>query len=355
MQPNASVNRLNFSIFLLVLFLFKTTFCLAYPSQENLSGPTLESEISCVYHFMDPLETTPENTTPFYIDFGDWLIDNRADWSAQVNSIGKRMDSFFSTKDSLEKHNASYLKIGMETRYGKFGEYKFEPVFRFKLDLPTLKEHLRIVIDSDPDDTKSLAERTRDQTLLESERTSTSPTGQLQLLTEEFQHWESTMSVGTKFRVPLDPFWKIKSDRFWELSDDWFMSVRQSFFYYHVNGWGESTQLTFEKPLTDKLIFRSFTEAEWVHQERSMELAQVWSIQQEINRKRAIKYQFGILGQTHPGPEVSDYYINAVYKRLLYKTWLYYEVIPELFFPRDENFELNPAITLRFEMLLSND
>ncbi len=306
-------------------------------------------------HLYDPLEVSPKYEPPMITDFGDWLIDNRADWSKQVQSLGVRMDSFFWTKESLDRSNASYLKVGLESRYGKFGEFKFEPIMRFKLDLPTLEEHLRLVIDSDPDDLRSLAERTRTHSLLESERTPVTTTGQFQFLKEEFQQWETTSSIGIKLRNPIDPFWKIRSYRAWELEDDWSMIIRQNLYFYHVEGWGESTQVQFERPLSDSLSFRSYTELEWVHQARRMELAQLWGIRQELSPKRAIKYQLGVLGQNRPGPEISGYYVNTLYKRLLYKSWLYYEIVPELFFPRDDDFKPNPSLTLRIEMLLSTE
>lgn len=285
----------------------------------------------------------------------DWLIEERNEWSEIIGNTGARLDGFFAGRAAEIRTNGSFLRLGFETKYEKRGEITLDPVLRFKLDLPTLEERLKLVVESDSLEQKSLGEANRDRSLSSEERASTDTTGALQLLSDpKKRKWRASTSIGVRFRNPPDPFWRARLRRSWELENDWTFRVLQSVYYFHEDGWGETTRLIFENQFGN-YFFRSRSEARWVHEDRTMEYAQVLSMQRELDAKRAINYQLGILGENQPTLWTTDYYVNAIYRRLLYKEWLFYEMIPELLFPRDDDFKPNPSLTFRLEVVFSTN
>ncbi|HEX4879063.1 MAG TPA: hypothetical protein VFV39_04390, partial [Limnobacter sp.] len=70
------------------------------------------------------------------------------DLTRLVDNTARGLDQFFGTDDSLFVENQSFLRVGLETRLQP-GDSRFDPSLRFRVDLPTTKERLRLIIESD--------------------------------------------------------------------------------------------------------------------------------------------------------------------------------------------------------------
>jgi hypothetical protein len=46
--------------------------------------------------------------------------------------------------------------------------------------------------------------------------------------------------------------------------------------------------------------------------------------------------------------------LSVRFRQRIWRDWLYYEVGPQLVFPREENFDATPGIFLRLEMLFGH-
>jgi hypothetical protein len=57
---------------------------------------------------------------------------------------------------------------------------------------------------------------------------------------------------------------------------------------------------------------------------------------------------------THPSHRLEAVTLSVRYRQRLWRDWLYYEVVPQLSFPREENFDITPGINLRLEMLFGH-
>lgn len=68
-----------------------------------------------------------------------------------------------------------------------------------------------------------------------------------------------------------------------------------------------------------------------------------------------MRYAAAMVGNSSSSPRINDYYLLTHYRRDLHREILYLDVIPELHFPRDANFDPRWAFTLRLEMLFRGD
>jgi hypothetical protein len=282
-----------------------------------------------------------------------WLIDKRNEWSSMIGNTGSQLDLFFAGETVEYKANASYLRLGLEVKFSKQGELSFDPVFKFKLDLPTVKKRLKLVVESHTPEQETLSEANLDNSLQDEDPSISTTTGAFQYVFRSAKNWKKTASVGVKLNHEPNPFWRMRMKRRWNLVHDWNFKTLQSLYYFHDDSWGETTKFIFEKPV-HSYFFDSKTEARWWHKERLMEYAQIFSIKKKLSAIRAIKYSLGLLAENQPTVIVTDYYVKATYRRLLYKDWLFYEVSPELLFPREDSFKANPSILMRFEVKFSN-
>lgn len=280
-----------------------------------------------------------------------WMLQKRNDWGKLVGSTGRRLDGFFASDEAIERSNDSFVKIALiGSQYSGERSY-LEPKFKFRLDLPTLKERLKIIIESEPEEIQDLEEKNR-ANIEDDDKVKDTAVGAIQLKSKPSHSWNASTSVGVDFQLPADPFWRAKGNYTWDIDDRWDLYLRESIYYFHIDGWGENTQLIFERDHSS-FVFRTKTEAKYNHNRRRMTFAQVFSVLKEISDKRAIHYRVGVLAQNKPERQTTSYFTNATYRRKLYSSWLFYELTPELLFPRNDNFNLQPSITARIELVFS--
>ena len=301
----------------------------------------------------EEIKLYPKSQPSLINQSADWLIDKRNEWSSMIGNTGSQLDLFFAGEEVEYKANASYLRLALETKFSKQGEFSVKPVFKFKLDLPTLKKRLKLVIESHTPERETLSETNIDSSLQDENPTISTTTGAFKYFFGTAKSWKTSTSVGVRLNRVPNPFWRMRMKREWNLEHDWNFKTLQRFYYFHDDSWGETTQLIFEKPIHSYFI-SSKSEAKWRHNERLMEYAQVFSIKKKLSSIRAIKYELGLLYENQPNVIVTDYYFKTTYRRLLYKDWLFYEVSPELLFPREDSFKANPSVLMRFEVKFSN-
>ncbi|HCA25955.1 MAG TPA: hypothetical protein DEP32_17475, partial [Pseudomonas sp.] len=71
-----------------------------------------------------------------------------------VDSTARNLDGFFGTLDSDQVENESYLRLSSDFDWAESEDFEIDPGIRFKLDLPTTRERLRLIIESDPEESR---------------------------------------------------------------------------------------------------------------------------------------------------------------------------------------------------------
>lgn len=282
-----------------------------------------------------------------------WISEKRNYWGNLVGDAGRRLDGFFASDEVIERSNNSFVKFALRGTYSRGGRSRLDPLLKFRLDLPALKERLKIVFENEADETRSLAEKNLSQIDKETDKLSDNAVGAVKLTTKKDKKWGASTSVGIDIQIPPDYFWRGKTYYRWQISQKWQLDAQQKLYYFHKDGWGETTRLSFDRNGTSG-VFRSTSEARYLHDERRMEFAQTWSFLKELDPIRAVNFRLGILGENKPTAQTTDYFTEVIYRRKLSKEWLFYEITPGLLFPRENSFKATPSITAKIEIVFSS-
>lgn len=285
-----------------------------------------------------------------------WVTQTRNEWGQTIGNTGRRLDGFFADTEVIERTNHSFLKLALRAQYAKYGEIDLEPIAKFRLDLPALEDKLRLTIENEPLEGQTLEETSRENILETSSNEPESTIASLKLQLEEFfepERWKASTSVGIDFDFPSDYFWRAKGSYYWNITPYWTLRTLQKVYYFHRKGWGESTKFLFERDY-DSHVFRITSQAKYIHETHVMQFSQRFSMLKELTPVRAMNLQLGILGTNRPNPRVTDYFVNVVYRRQLSEDWLFYEMTPELLFPREDSFKASPSITAKIEIVFSS-
>lgn len=332
--------------------LIKVIAHLALASAMFLSHPSqgLADESSSV-EVNDP--QTNEDNTP-YSPTLSWLIETRNYWGKMVGDAGSQLDAFFADDNVIRQTNNSFVKLGFEFQQLKGGTSYLDPKIKFRLDLPTLKEKMRFVFESEPQEEQSISDKTRIRSASRDQKElNESTVGALDLELNKKRNFNSSTGVGIKFGQPIDPFWRYRLNAVYAIDRNWDITTYDSLYYFHSDGWGAQLEVNVQRN-GPWFVFRQTTGGRYDYNDRRWELGHTYSLLREIDPKRAINYQIGIIAETQPEVQATGYFVHAIYRRKMHKEWLFYELIPEFYYPKEDNWKFSPSITFKIEMVLSS-
>lgn len=278
-----------------------------------------------------------------------WVDDIHGDISGQVDWIARGIDEFFSGETALEDSDESYLRWRLSQTLIEGGRLINESDIKFRLDLPTSKKRFRLVLENSPEDEVSVRERNQPSETGSNLTDREGFSAALQYVKEITSHWTARSRLGIKARIPLDPFARFTLSRRWSLGEYWSVPYRFQVSYFHSEGFSANNSLSFERPLRNEMFLRLKTEVDWHQDIDTMEGAQTASVYKRLTRKSGMDYVFGVLYQSASDTVVTSYFLSANYRKLVHKDWLYIDVIPQLGFAREDNYESELSLTFRVE------
>ncbi|MEP1217142.1 MAG: hypothetical protein ABJM11_03790 [Marinobacter sp.] len=300
-----------------------------------------------------PDEYWAEPRDSYWLRFSNWVLTQERGHSDRVQALGEWADRTLSGSSQALPDNESYLRVGFATESEYGDPAQFDPEARFRLDIPTTEEKLRLVIESESDELIPLSERRRSRQLTEDERSETQATGAFRYLTSVGDAINLSNDVGVRLRLPPDAFWRAKAEKSWRPNEDWKLAVEQRVYYFHHDGWGARSWFGAGRDLGNGWNTLLSSELEWVHDERKFELSQTANFYKRLNNRSTLNPRVGVLGESQPGWRTTSVFTDVTYRYRLHSDWLFGEIIPALEFPRDESFKDRASLVLRIELYFS--
>lgn len=296
-------------------------------------------------------------------DLPEWTVERirpvHEGVSRWVDASSRNLDGFFgSNEESLSISNKSYLRIGSDFEWVESEGYNADPSIRFKLDLPTTKERLRLIIESEPEESRGTLSEQGSGRLRDTPASSDSTVIGLSRVSEsdKTQQWDTRIGAGVKFRLPLDPYMRLSSERLWDLGGaGWQLESYNRLSWFNSDGYSARTRWDIGRPLDDTRHLRFLTNIQWQEEEDTLEFSEAAEINQVLSRRSAMRYAAVVVGNSGSRPRINDYYLLTQYRRNLHKEILFADIIPELHFPRDADFAPRWAFSLRLEMYFSGN
>lgn len=301
--------------------------------------------------------TTPENEETGDLSFwrrsADWLVMYRDNISSGIEGMGRGIDRFFAGDEALQAENKSYARIRTSMQFIEGSGFVDSNELKFRLYLPATQRKFRLVIENDSDDDETLEEKNRPSTSTRDSTDENQLSAAFQFISEEMDRWKTKGEIGVRASAPPNPFVRHTARRRWDLNGLWSMKFQQRVGYYKLDGYRANEELGFERRLNDNWFYRMKTEFEWRETEDTMSAAQVFSFYNRIDDKKGINYQVGVIAGSLHHTVIEKSYFAIDYRQLLYKDWLYLDVIPEIVFPRSDDYDPTSSITFRLEIFFS--
>ncbi|MBB3189325.1 hypothetical protein [Halomonas cerina] len=290
-------------------------------------------------------------------DLPEWA-DNRiaplhAGVSEWVETTSRRIDGFFGTTDSLTVNTDSYLRISQEWDWHEGEPFEQDLGARFRLDLPTTEERLRLIIESEPEETRgTLTEQESSLTNDRADSLSDLLVGLNRLGDKDkTQAWNTRVGAGIKLRLPLEPYARLTSQRLWTRDDTpWQLHSDNRASWFNGDGYSVRTRWDLGRPLDDIRHLRFLTNVQWRETEDTLEFSQAVELNRRVNRRSVLRYSGVVLGESGSHPAIEDSVLQVRFRRDIHKGFTFLDVAPALHFPREADRDPRWTLSLRLEM-----
>ncbi|WP_035481897.1 hypothetical protein [Gallaecimonas xiamenensis] len=305
-------------------------------------------------------ETIP---APDDSDLPNWAVERiepMHQWVAGwVDDVSRSIDGYFGSDEYLKVENHSYLRLSEELVLRQRLSNDNDLGIRYKLQLPTTKKRLKLIIESDPEEGLGTLQDQASQEF----RTGRFDGAKGSVIGLEKagrqskdEGWENRLSGGIKLRLPLDPYLRFTSERLWKLGQSpWRLEMDNRLSWFNSDGYSARTLFDLGRPLDERFYLRFLTQLQWQEHYDKLEFYQKGELNQLINPRSAMRYSLVALGQSAHHPQIDDYYLEALYRRDIHKGILFVDVAPSLHFPREVDFDPSWQIKLRLEVYFRGD
>jgi hypothetical protein len=161
-----------------------------------------------------------------------------------------------------------------------------------------------------------------------------------------------SLSGGLRLDAPTDPFVRARYRYLQPLGERSLARVTQNLFWQDDEGFGESTRIDLESRLAPDSLLRWSTSGLFSESSDGWEWRTEGDFFRRLSRRTALNFGVSAEGVTRPSAVVDSYRTHLRFRRNFLRDWLFYEIEPELRWPREEDYDLTPGIILRLEAQL---
>lgn len=161
------------------------------------------------------------------------------------------------------------------------------------------------------------------------------------------------LGAGVRLKLPFEAFARSRFEYTRNLGDISLMRVTETFFVKNTDYLGETTEFSLERLLGGTTLLRWANAGTASEEIRGLEWGSELSLFRQLSSKSAITLKGGVYGNTPSSGLVQNYQILALYRRNFLRSWLFYELEPQVTWPRNPegSYPAILAFTFRIEVV----
>ncbi len=165
----------------------------------------------------------------------------------------------------------------------------------------------------------------------------------------DFFNWlRSLVSIDTGIivHVPPDPFIRVRYQYSKPFGDVYLTRFTETVLQRAVEHFTETSQLDLERKITTFRLLRWSNYATYTEDTDNITWNTGISLITQLSNKSAISYDTSMWGVNHPKWAIQNSRIGSRYRRNFYRPWLFFELMPEVTWPRYGRGQNNPVYAL---------
>jgi hypothetical protein len=271
--------------------------------------------------------------------------------SQQLVDSAAWMDSFFADPSYVKEQNHSFVKVRYDIFKEEQSNITFNPAVDMHLALPELERKTHLVLTAEPaqpvNNVNSPVQTAAESFGQSDQRTLTTALHYIFSDTEQESFFVRTGVQFSKLSpvIVLEPRYRVLFPY-----TNWNIRFTQDVLWRTNTSWQTDTRFDFERLLPYSLFFRTSLDGVWAAQVKGYVYSLSFSLRQPLAPTHALDYAWINTYQTRPEGNLTEIDFRVRYRHSFWREWLFYEVTPQVRFPRTSNFHLLPGILFRLEL-----
>ena len=307
-------------------------------------------------------EDEPPGTGSGYVAAFENTMDS-AHARLQQNILDQtvRLDNFFGDERAVNLRETGYeLRWRNSFRIEDGGSLVFGTSVRAHFVLSKISERLRLVITGEDEPTPFTRSLPKDPGSPGFDRTTPAAHfANTELRYDLIRNSDMNLFLGTGVRLtlPLEAFVRSRFQYNHRFNDKSLMRLAETVFVKNTDLFGETTEINLEHLLDKNTILRWSSAGTASEEIKGLEWGSELSLIKGLQEGRAVTLMGGAYGNTTSSAVADNYRLLARYRSNFLRTWLYYELEPEIAWPRDHNgrYPATLAFTLRLEVVFQGN
>jgi hypothetical protein len=268
-----------------------------------------------------------------------------------------RLDNFFGKVNSKkEQRSAYYLRWRSSARLEQGDGLKLGTALRANVSLSRISERLKLTIsgENEPDPfAPSLPEDPGNPGFDRTTRNARIVNTELRYQLIRAPDSDLFTGVGVDLAWPPKAFARARYNYSHKFSEVTVAHLTETMFAKTPYGVGETTELSLERLLAPKTVLRWASSGTVSQEIGALEWGSELSLLHELSSRGAITASAGVFGTTGQDDVISNYRLLLRYRRNFLRSWLFFELEPEITWPRgaDGSFPAAYAVTFRLEVV----
>lgn len=255
-----------------------------------------------------PTEDTYLDTTHSYLS--SWFCEP-ANW----------FDNFFADDRIYEEgHAGSKLRWRNDLIFNEGSPSEFLTTVSASVLLPKVSKRLKLVFDSEEKD--DLSDVLPDNT--------DNAQGSLSFLYDFLDSQKANLSL----KLRLSPSITLRY-RYTNAINDLLLTRFTQSIYREEGAFGTITRFDIDRTIDKQNALRWTNQAEIIEGKDGLEWLSAFVVFHRINDSSALSYEASITGETRPFDLVTDSRLGIRYRRNFHRSWLFYELVPEVTWPKE--------------------
>ena len=296
-----------------------------------------------------PADSAPSQTTA--------VDETHALFERDILNQVIRLDRFFGNEKTEDRLKAEYqLRWRNSLRLEQGGHIKVGTTVRANVKLSRLNERLRFVVYGENEPEPFSSTLPEDPGNPGFDRSSQS----LRVVNTELRYGliqtpslDIFLGAGVRLILPPEVFVRSRLQYTHKINGKTLFRFGETLFVKNEGILGETSEVGLERSLNRKTLLRWANSATISDEIKGLEWGTELSLIRELSSRSGITLASGVYGNTSIDGAVNNYRIHARYRRNFLRKWLFYELEPQLSWPRrdDGSFPLNHALIFRLEIV----
>jgi len=302
-----------------------------------------------------PSEALPDNAAR---SPGEWVDRTHAFLLNRIDTTIVWFDDFFGKTRSVDTARPEFtLRWTNEVRVEEGQGPKFRTSLRANIRFPGLSRKLKLVVSGEnkPDPTVVLPADPGNPGFNQQAPGTSIKQFNTELRYEFLRSEKGYFFAGTGIRLVLPPevFVRVRYQFDRPFGEHYYFRSALTPFWNSKVGFGETTEFSLERQMRPGLLVSWSNSGTVSEVSKGLEWGTAFSLFDQLSPRSAISPSIGVSGLTRPHTVASNYRIGIKYRRNDFRPWFFWELEPEVNWPRDDRGGRKPvwATTLRVEIL----